>query len=62
MIEDVKKDAVQRMTKCVQNFQEFSHVVEMQARGRLVEDVEGAAGGTPRQFLGEFDALRLAAR
>ena len=34
----------------------------MQAGRRLVEDVERAAGGPPRQFLGELHALRLAAR
>jgi hypothetical protein len=35
---------------------------KMKPRSWLVEDVEGAAGGAPRQFLGQFDALRLAAR
>src|SRR5256885_6334782 len=33
----------------------------MQARGRLVEDVEGLAGGAARQLLRQLDALRLAA-
>src|SRR3984893_10931916 len=37
-------------------------MVEMQPGRRLVEDVEGAAGGAPRQFLRQFDALRLSAR
>ena len=33
----------------------------MQAGGRLVQDVERAAGGALRQFLGELDALGFAA-
>jgi hypothetical protein len=36
-------------------------VVEVQAGGRLVEDVERAPGGAG-QLLGQLDALRLAAR
>ena len=46
----------------VQHFEQLGDVVEMQARRRLVEDVERAPGGAPRQLLGELDALRLAAR
>jgi hypothetical protein len=46
----------------VQHFQQLAHILEVQAGGRLVEDVERAAGGAARQFLGELDALRLAAR
>ena len=46
----------------VQHLQQLGHVVEVQARGRLVQDVERAAGGAARQLLGELDALRLAAR
>ena len=34
----------------------------MQPRRRLVEEIEGAPGGAPRQLLGELDPLRLAAR
>jgi hypothetical protein len=36
------------------------HILEVQSGGRLVEDVERAAGLAP-QFAGQFDALRLAA-
>ncbi len=36
-------------------------VVEVQAGGRLVQDVQGAAGVAARQLLGQLDALRLAA-
>ena len=50
------------LDQLVQHFEQLRHVVEMQAGGRLVEDVERAAGGALRQFLGELDALRLAAR
>src|SRR5579875_296729 len=46
----------------MQHFEQFADVVEVQAGGRLVEDVERAPGGAPRQFLGQLDALRLAAR
>ncbi len=45
----------------VQHLQELRHVVEMQAGGRLVQDVERAAGGALGELLGELDALRLAA-
>jgi len=43
----------------VQHFEEFRDVVEVQAGGRFVEDVEGFSGRLARQFLGEFYALRL---
>src|SRR5246127_1980248 len=46
----------------VQNVEELSHIIEMQPGRRLVEDIEGAAGRAARQFLGQLDALRLAAR
>ena len=46
----------------VQHLEELADIVEVQPGRRLVEDVEGAPGGAPRQFLGELDALRLAAR
>jgi recombinational DNA repair ATPase RecF len=46
----------------VQHFQELAHILEMQARGRLVEDVERAAGGALRQLLRQLHPLRLAAR
>ena len=50
------------LDQLVQHFEQLRHVVEMQPGGRLVEDVERAAGGALGQFLGELDALRLAAR
>ena len=46
----------------VEDFEEFADVLEMQPGGGFIEDVERVAGGAAREFLGEFDALRLAAR
>ncbi len=50
------------LTQLVQHFQQLGDVMEVQAGGRFVEDVQGAAGRALRQFLGELDALRLATR
>ncbi len=47
--------------KFLQHFQQFGYVMEMQTSGRLVQDIERAAGRTPRQLLGKLDALRLTA-
>ena len=46
----------------VQHLEQLADIVEVEPGGRLVEDVEGLAGGPPRQLLGQLDALRLAAR
>ena len=46
--------------EAVENFEELAHILEMEAGGRLVEDVERLSGGAAREFLGELDALRLA--
>jgi hypothetical protein len=45
----------------VEHFEQLADVLEVEAGGRLVEDVERLAGGAPRQLLGQLDALRLAA-
>ncbi len=45
----------------VQHFKQLGDVVEMQARGRLVEDVERATGGALRQLFRQLDALGFAA-
>ena len=45
----------------VEHIDEQLDVLEMQARGRLVEDVQGASRADPCQFGGEFDALCFAA-
>ena len=44
-----------------QHLEQLAHILEMQARGRLVQDVEGAAGGAAGELLGELDAPGLAA-
>src|ERR1700730_8168267 len=54
-------DGVSLRHQLVQYFQQFLHVVEMQARGRLIQDVERAPRGALAQFLREFHALSLAA-
>jgi len=46
----------------MQHFEKLAHILEVQAGGRLVEDVERAAGGAARQLLGELHALGLTAR
>ena len=54
-------DGVALVDEGVEDFEEFADVLEVQARGRFVEDVERLAGGAAGEFLGELDALRLAA-
>ena len=46
----------------LQHVEQLARVFEVQAGGRLVEDVHGAAGAAARQLLGQLDPLRLAAR
>ena len=38
----------------LQHVDQLAHIREMQAGGGLVEDVEGVAGGSPAEFLGEL--------
>src|SRR5688500_366980 len=45
----------------MQHFEKLSHIFEMQASGRFVQDIEGAAGRPAGQLLGQLHALRLAA-
>ena len=45
----------------LQHEQQFAHVLEVQARGRFVEDIHCLASGPALQLGGELDALRLAA-
>ena len=52
---------VARVHQGVQHFQQLAHVLEMQARGGLVQDVERPPGGAAGKFLGKLDALRLTA-
>ena len=48
-------------TRPLQHAEQLADVLEVQAGGRLVEHVDGAAGGALLQLGGELDALRLAA-
>src|SRR4029077_15649346 len=41
-----------------QHFEQLAHVLEMQSRRRLVENIQRAPGGAARQLLGELHALR----
>ena len=52
---------VAAIDEAVQDFQQAANVLEVQAGGRLVENVHGASGGLLDQFAGQLDALRLAA-
>ena len=54
-------DGVALFDQRVEDFEEFADVFEVEARRRFVEDVERVAGGAAGEFLGELDALRLAA-
>ena len=54
-------DGVAAVAQAVQHVQQLPHVVEVQAGGRFVEDVEGAAGVAFGEFAREFDPLRFAA-
>ena len=55
-------DRVPLLDQAVQHLEQHAHVLEVEAGGRLVEDVEGAAGVPLGQLGRELDALRLAAR
>src|ERR1700686_202089 len=55
------QDGVAEVGEAVQDVEKFFYVVEVQAGGWLVQDVERAAGLAFGKFAGEFDALRFAA-
>ena len=44
----------------LQGFQQARDILEVQTRGRFVQDIERLAGRRPLQFGGEFDTLGLA--
>ena len=46
----------------VQDLQQLADVVEVEPRGRLVQQVDGLAGARPGEFLRKLDPLRLATR
>src|SRR6266702_8282251 len=52
---------ISEVDQALKNVEKFSHVVEMQAGGGLIEDVERAAGLALGKFAGQFDALGFAA-
>src|SRR5258708_10555715 len=52
---------VAEINEALQDVEEFSHVVKVQAGGGLVENVDRAAGRALGKFAGEFDALGFAA-
>ncbi len=54
-------DRVAQIGEAVQHFEQLAHVVEVQAGGGLVEQVERAAGLALGEFARQLHALRLAA-
>ena len=50
------------LDQAVEDLQEFAHVLKVQARGGLIQNIERLARRALGEFLGEFDPLRLAAR
>src|SRR6476661_1044355 len=52
---------VSRIDQPVENFEELANVVEVEAGGGLVEQIEGAAGLDTRKFGGQLHALGFAA-
>ena len=60
MLDDEKAvTGLQQLAECCEQFRD---VVEVQARRRLVEDVQDAIAGVGGQVRRDLDALRLAAR
>ena len=59
MLDD--EHGVARIDKALQNLKELFHIVRVETRGRLVEDIDGAPRGALRKLGRELDALRLAA-
>src|SRR5437764_1182780 len=54
-------DGVAQVHQALQHLQQLADVVEVQAGGRLVEDVDGPAGVGPGELGRKLDALGLAA-
>ena len=54
-------DGVAEVGEAVEDFEQLAHVVEVEAGGGLVEEVEGAAGLALGEFAGELHALGFAA-
>jgi hypothetical protein len=50
------------LDQSVEHFQQLADILEMQARGGFVKDVERLVGATLANFVSELHTLRLAAR
>ena len=46
----------------VEHLEQQFHILEMQARGRFIEQVKGPAGGYLGKFFSQFDALGFTTR
>ena len=53
---------IPQVHQAVQHVQQLAHVLEVQPRGRLIQDIERLAGLPPAQLARQLDALRFAAR
>ena len=53
-------DRVTEIDESVKDFEQLAHIVEVEAGGRLVEQVKSAAGLPLAEFTGQLHALRLA--
>ena len=56
------QDGIAEIHQALEHVEKLSHVVEMQACGGFVQQVESAPGLALAQFFGKFDALGLASR
>ena len=54
-------DCIAFVDKPLQDKEQFAYIFEMQAGGRLVENVDGFAGGAPLQLGRQLDSLRFTA-
>src|SRR5437762_10307808 len=54
------EDRVAALDKAMQDFQQLADVLEVEASGRLVEDVKRLAGAAAAELAGELNTLGLA--
>ena len=54
-------DRVTRIDKLVQDLDQAVDIRDVQAGGRLIEDIDSLPGVAAGQFIGQLDALRFAA-
>ena len=59
MLDD--EHGIPEVDEALENVKKFSHIVEMQTSGGLVEDIKRAAGLALGELAGELDALGFAA-